>query len=355
MYGLGYDRSPTRLNLARREADVALRLAPDLPQGHLAVGLARHLVRGDFREALDEFNLGLGGAPNDAELWAWIGRVQRDLGNWDSAMVAFDHARRLDPRDAGMFHTIGDTFHYLHHYREAIEAYRQEIALAPDLIQPRLSLAWSYVLWKGELDTLRAVLQGLPLDADPGSGGNPVGDNRLGLLLMERRPDSLLALLPVMSSTAGGSTEATLSRALWAARAHTLRDDTAAARSAYDTAAVLLTSQERARPDDWELHATRGVVLAELGRHVDALREVRWLDRLSVARRDHYRDVTGDRAVILLRVGEADAALADIERALAGPSLTTVHMLRLDPRWDPLRGDPRFQALLAKYADPELR
>ncbi len=64
-------------------------------------------------------------------------------------------------------------------------------------------------------------------------------------------------------------------------------------------------------------------------------------------------DAAEARAIILARLGESDAALDEIERQLAGPSKLTVPMLRLDPRWDPIREDPRFKALLVKYANPE--
>ncbi len=353
MYKLRYDQTAVRLAQARREAEVALRLAPDLAQAHLALGLARYVVRGDDREALDEFSRGVHGAPSDAELWGWVARMQRNLGNWDSMTVAFQQARRLDPRDANLLQTIGDTFHYLHRYREAIEAYRGEIALAPDVIQARLSMAWSYVLWTGELDTLRAVLQGLPRDAEPGMGGPGVGADRLALLFMERRPDSILALLRVMSWAVGRSADATLARALWTARAQLLRGDSAAARAANDTAAVVMSSQEHAHPDDGDVHGRLGMVLASLGRRTEAMGEARWLAQSEGYRKD--ADVACMRGLILAGIGETTTALADVERALAGPSTVTAPLLRLLPNWDVIRADPRFQALLVKYADPESR
>ena len=105
---------------------------------------------GDFRRALDEFNRGLRAAPNDADLWFKVAVVYRILGNWDSMMVAYDRARSVDPRNATLYQFIGDSYHWHHRYREAIEAYRKGLSLTPDVVQPRLSLAWSYVLWKGE-------------------------------------------------------------------------------------------------------------------------------------------------------------------------------------------------------------
>jgi TolB-like protein/DNA-binding SARP family transcriptional activator len=343
MYGLRYDQVPARLVQAQREADAALRLAPGLPEAHLAAGM-RHRFLGSYREALEEFRRALRGAPNDARMWAWIGRVQRNLGNWDSSIAAFGHARTLDPRDTDLLHSLGDTYHYLRRYGEAIQSYRQALVLAPDRVQTRLSLAWSYILWKGELDTLRTVLQGLPLQGDPGSGGEPVGNQRLILLLWERRPDSLLSLLRVLHP------EASLGRAYWELQALGLRGDTAGVRDRFESALAMLERQQTGRDDpDW--HFQRGLVLAALGRRAEALREVSWLERADAALQDRYSSGFGaSRARILTRIGETDSALVLIERMLDRPSLFSVHQLRLAPDFDPIRSHPRYHALLQKYA-----
>lgn len=345
LYELGYDRTPARLERARREADVALHLAPDLPQAHLARGQARYVESGDFHGALDEYNRGLRAAPNDADLWFKMAVVYRILGNWDSLMVAYDHARTLDPRNAALYQFIGDTYHHHHRYREAIEAYRKGLSLTPDVVQPRLSLAWSYVLWKGELDTLRAVLHGLPLEADPGLGGGSVAASRLALADLERRPDSLFALLRALHWDMGAGSS------YYTVPARRQLGDTAAARAILDTVLERATAEERAHPDDWDVHAARGTVLAELGRNPEALREAHWLEQSDKYRNGPILDPSGV-AWILLRAGEIDAGRAALERALVGPSLTTVPYMRLDPFWDPITRDPRLQALLAKYADP---
>jgi hypothetical protein len=96
----------------------------------------------------------------------------------------------------------------------------------------------------------------------------------------------------------------------------------------------------------------RGIALASLGRRSGALREVQWLERFEAQRQDRHD--TGPlywRARILARLGEADAALRLIERLLAGPSVFSIHELRLNPDFDPIRSDPRYQALLRKYAE----
>ena len=93
-----------------------------------------------------------------------------------------------------------------------------------------------------------------------------------------------------------------------------------------------------------------GLTLAGLGRRDDALREALWLEESKVRRGDAFDGpiVDAARAQIFAQAGENQGALDEIERLLEGPSFLTVHTLRLDPLWDPLRSDPRFQALMAK-------
>jgi serine/threonine-protein kinase len=143
-----------------------------------------------------------------------------------------------------------------------------------------------------------------------------------------------------------------LPRALYAAWAHQMRGDEPAARADFHSAHVFLDSVLKEKPDDWRVHAARGLALAGLGRRAEALGEASWLQQSAVYREDAFEGplLAEDRGRILAQAGEADAALDEIERLLGRPSWLSVHTLRLDPRWDPIRDHPRFRALLTKYA-----
>jgi serine/threonine-protein kinase len=345
-----HDPSPERVARQREEAEAALRLAPDLPQAHVAMGLAHRFGRRDYRRALDEFAVALKGLPNDAQLVAQIGYVHRRLGNWDEALAAFERATQLDPRDASLFYDLGGfSFVVLHRYSEAVRAFNRALSLAPDLHNAAVWKGRAYVLWQGQLDTLRAVLVGVPADA--ALAHFPRAWHDIQIVQWERQADSLLQLLTVARVRVFDGQVLFVPASLYAGWAQQFRGDRVAARAALDSALVLLDSAVSELPDDWRVHAARGQTLAELGRREEALREARWIQQSVVYRQDAFFSpaLAEDRARILAQAGEADAALDEIEQLLAGPSWLSVHTLRLDPLWDPIRDHPRFRMLLTKY------
>jgi len=351
MYWWRYDPSPARAARQRQETEVALRLAPDLPQAHLAMGLVHYWGRGDYRRGLDEFAIALRALPNDAETWELIGYVHRRLGDWNDVDAAYARAVQLDPRNANLFYNLGGvTFLNTNRYAEAVRAFDQALRLAPDLHVAAVRRGIAYARWRGQLDTLRAVLRRVPSDAELPTIGSVAGQ-QVQLLLWERQPDSILGVLRTARAAVFDAQILLVPASLYAAWAHRLRSDGPAARDAFDSARVFLDSVVRARPEDWRAHAARGLALAGLGRRGEALLEARWLQRSVVYREDALwgPPVAEDRARVLAQAGEADAALDEIERLLAQPSWLSVHTLRLDPLWDPIRNHPRFQALLRRY------
>ncbi len=116
---------------------------------------------------------------------------------------------------------------------------------------------------------------------------------------------------------------------------------------------VLLNAEERANPNERGPHGWRGLALAALGRRAEALREVGWLERFDDYPGNKWGGGTVyERAVIMAKLGETGRALEEIEKMLARPGWVSVHALRLNPDFDRIRNDPRYLALLRKYANP---
>jgi serine/threonine-protein kinase len=353
MHWYGYDPSSGRLAEQRRGAETALRLAPDLAEALWAAGWL-HYVQFDYREALREYTLALQAFPGSAELWEHVGWAHRRLGEWEQALAAWTRAIALNPRDPGLHGDLGgNTFTALRRYDDAIVAYTRALELDPDNPNARLARANVFRLWRGELDSLRVLLG----SDGPTSFSNLGGRDwhRARLALWERRPDTLLAVLgssgPAIFEVQGFYEP----RLLLVGWAHQLRQDRVAATRAFTGALAQLDSALAEMPDDVRLWASRGLTLAALGRQSEAIREAARLAQHPAYATDVYSsESTGEpRALIFAQAGLPDSALAEVQSLLAAPSNVTVPKIRLDPRWDPIRDDPRFQALLVKYANPQ--
>jgi len=357
MYIARYDMTAARLVRARTEAEIALRLAPDLPQAHQAMGGVLNVgPNTNPQAALKEWQLALRGAPNDARLWGHVAAVHRQTGNWEEYERTFRKVVELEPRNATFLYDYGgDTHLRMGRFADAIHWYERAAGITGDTVLLTLQKAWIYSIWKGDMEPIRAWMLG--------EGGQIARKNgwiypQINFWLIERQPDSLLRVLKEARQSVFQSAFQFEPVALWSAAAHELRGDQAAARAAYDTALVIADSGIREYPDDFAPHGSRGLALAGLGRRQEALDEVR-----KVRENFLYKDVwvreqmVAGIAYIYAKLGDVDGTVDNLEQILkeryAG---LTIHQLRLQPDWDRVRAHPRFQALLTKYANhPNVR
>jgi len=352
MFWQYYDPSPARATRLVEEAETALRLAPDLPQAHAAMGRAYYFSHRDYPRAMTEYTIALKLMPNDAELWARIAALYRRMGDWKEMQKSIDKAKELNPRFADVFYDIdGASQLLLHHYADAVHSYNEALSLAPDLHIAAVYKGWTYISWQGEMDTLRSVLNHLPMDADLGDFGN-TAMQQAKLLFWERSADSLIRFLRLSNTAICSGYSFFIPSSLYLAWAYNLRGDQAAAGQSFAASLRIIDSTLVRLPDDWRVHAARGLALAGLARRDEALREADWLQQSRVFREDALQApaVLEARTQILVQAGEPGAALGGIEKLLKGPSNLSVHTMQLDPLMDPIRNHPEFKRLMTQYA-----
>jgi serine/threonine-protein kinase len=342
-----HDLTPGRLEAADDSAAKAAELAPDSPRVRLAVGYYQLWAYRDVEKALEEFTLAGAGQPDDADVLEAQGNIFRLQGRWEESLDAFQRAFDLSPRDAGLISEAAGVLWMIRRYPESIAAADQAITLAPDAVWPYLYKIFTYWCWKGPAAGSRAALEALPAAAE--------GWERWAWYWQEMFEGRYRDALGHLESPSEGWIRIKIlarPNSLFTAQAYELLDEPALAQESYESARGLLEPEVRASPEDPRLRSSLGIVYAALGRKEDAVREGIRATELLTRSMDgyYYLPYVIDLAHIYTIVGEEQAALDQIEYLLTNPSWISTPYLKMDPRWNPLRDNPRFQALLEEHA-----
>jgi TolB-like protein/Flp pilus assembly protein TadD len=350
MYWLHHDRSQERLVKAKEAANRAVELRPDLAEAHTALGYYFYQGLLDYPRALSEFSAALKIQPNNSEALAAIGFVLRRQGRWAEAADHLSKALEFDPKNAQLLYNVGGTSELARHYAEADRAFGLAIALSPqsgDTYGDRASLQ---IIWQGDVEKAQALID------EAGRVAGLYDEAHLAWLVQRvalvRRDYSKAVQQPEAWKPGARDNQWCYSPvSLLRGEVQMLAGQGDLARRSFEAARLELEQKVKQDPDDSRFHSSLGIAYAGLGRRMDAVREARLGCDLMPASKDAMRALwrVEDLALVYTMVGQVGEAIAQLEHLLAASGDFTPHLLRLEPWWDPLRSDPRFQALLTKY------
>jgi TolB-like protein/Flp pilus assembly protein TadD len=343
------DPVPSRREKARLNAEEALRLQPDLPEGHLALGFSYYYGDRDYERALSEFEIARRGLPNESQAYLAIGAIQRRQGKWSESTANLEKAATLDPKNTNVLMNLVFSYIAQRDYENADKILDRVTAASPRSFQARAFKGFLAIEWKGDLNAAEKVFASIPSETDP--EGLMTMARHWVLRLQRRFPEALQVVQQFRGETLSNTTTAPCPKALLEGEIYRFQGDKAKARTAFEHARVVSDELLRAAPDDPARHGQHGLILAALGQKQEAIAEGKRAVELLPESEDA---LDGPKAAAALAqiyawTGEFDEAFRLLDRLLVIPSGLTVPMLKLDPAWDPLRQDPHFQALIDKY------
>ena len=342
--------TPARREKARLNANEALRLQPDLPEGHLALGYSYYYGDRDYGRALTEFEIAKRDLPNEADAYVAIAAIQRRQGKWAESNANFEKAASLDPKNANVLFNFGFNYWAQRDFQTADKILDRAIAADPQSVAAHGMKSALAIAWKGDVTFAENQLSLVPPGFDP---DGLVTSARVGVLTLQRKfAEALQMTQQFRGETLSYPEKGPCPKAALEGSLYLLQGDKERAHAAFEQARPVAERLVREAPNDPARHAHLGAVLAGLGRKEDAINEGKKAVELLPESEDAFAGPQGTAALaeIYAWVGERDEAFHLLDHLLTVPNGLTVPTLKLDPTWDPLRNDPRFQALIDKYS-----
>jgi TolB-like protein/Tfp pilus assembly protein PilF/class 3 adenylate cyclase len=338
---------------ARAEAEIALRLQPNLAEAHFALGQCIYWMDQDYDRALEQFDIASRLLPSNGDIGRLIAAIKRRQGKWEQALEAYERVAKLDPQNPNTIRELLFTNTAMRRWPEAAQWAERLRAMAPESVVAKIQSGYVDFWWKGDTSSLKSLLNQVPPGVDPDGGVTSV---RWEVAMLDRDYAEARRVIDASSAKELSYTnEGSTPRSFFEGCMALAQGDNVAAQKYFQDAQSVFEDAVKEAPLSAMRHANLGWLYAFMGRKDDAIREGRRAVELKPESKDAVDGVIANcyLALIYARVGERDLAFPLIERLLKTPGAVdsvdysiTINDLKHRWEWDPLRSDPRFQKLL---------
>ncbi|MFN2476663.1 MAG: tetratricopeptide repeat protein [Chthoniobacterales bacterium] len=346
----GYDHSPARRELANVAIQNAVRLQPDAGEVHLA--LARYAYHGfrDYDRARAELGLARSRLSNEVDVFHLTAILDRRQGRFKEATSNFERAIALDPRNAPLLMNAATTYMYSREYADATRLFQRVVTISPNDYQARCSLAYQPFLERADVGPMKAEVVAILTEK---TGITDLADFLVNSALVTRDREAAnraLAAMPERGTL--GRANIIYPREWFVGVVARTFNDAAAARTSFTAARVIVGRVVQDQPDYAPALSLLGLIDAALGRKEEAVFEGRRACELMPLSKDAAVGSVSilNLATIYTWTGENDLAVEQLAISARIAGGVTYGELKLHPYWDPLRGDPRFEQIVADLA-----
>ncbi len=347
-----FERTPERRERARTLAERALRLQPDLPEAHLALGSSYYYGDNNYDAALKEFEIAQRGLPNESEVYLALGAIQRRQGKWAESTGNLEKAVSLNPKDTWALQNLSFNYQMLRNFAKANETIDRAIVLNPTAFEPWEVKSKFALFERGDFSVAEKAFEAVKSASMTNEQRLNAASARANVFLLERKyREGLQEAENLPDDQVAGFPGQLWSKYYYIGFARKALQDEPGARVAFLKAKSVIEEQLKRSPDSEDLHIQLARMLAYLGEKASALAEAQRATELLPESKDAFGgpEIMTAVAEVYAVLGENDRAIAILDGLLSRPSAVTVEVLKVNPVWDPLRSDPRFQALIDKY------
>jgi TolB-like protein/Flp pilus assembly protein TadD len=349
-YWLGFDHSAARLDLANAAVQTALHIQQDAGEAHLALAQYYYFGFLDYGRARSELALARRTLPNNADVFVYTGLIDRRESHWEEATRNLERALELDPRNLFTLQQLA-TYTYCpqRRYADAVRIYDRALTIVPGDPLTRINRAEVALDWRGNIEPYQSTLRSL-IAENPKIA--PDVDHP-DYALCERTAAAAARMLTNYPRD-GVATNYGVNcpQGYWEGVVARWQGDSAKAQAAFAAARNEVAKTVEKQPDFAAAISLLGMIDAGLGRKDEALREGRRACELLPISKDAIAG-TGcaiNLAQIYARSDEKDLAIEQIAAVERVPNELSYGRLKLHPYWDSLRGDPRFEEIVAALA-----
>jgi serine/threonine protein kinase/TolB-like protein len=350
LYFQGYDHTPARLALADAAIEAASGLRPNAGEAHLARG--EHLCRGylDYNRAIAELGVARRTLPNNPQVFELTGLVQKWRGKYEEALRNLERAAELDPRNLYPLQQIAMINDMLRRYADGAAALDRALAVDPNDAGNRIARARVELEQRANLRPLHQMIDSIR--AENPAAVSAIADNWFTCALAERDASAAKSALDALGENTFGDDAMQFSRSVGEGFIARMMNDEVKARSAFSAARAEQEKRVQAQPNYGPVISILGLIDAGLGRKEESLREGRQAMELLPVEKDAINGIhmIENFAIIAAWVGEKDLACEQLTIATRLPGYLSYGQLKLLPYWDPLRGDPGFEKIVASLA-----
>ena len=347
IYLAGIDHTPARLALAQKAVDAALSLRPEAGEAHLA--LAEHLYCGylDYDRARQELAIARQELPNEPRVFELLGYIDRRQSRWTESLQNLERALELDPRNSYYLQQIARSFDYMRRFAEEAAALDRALEIVPQDTGVRIQRAAVELAARANLKPMHSTID-VVLRENPNSARD-LADQWLYLALCERDFDAADRALAAMPDNGYTNEGFSFPKSWYEALVAHARGDGPTEKAAFARARVVVEKTVREQPQYAQALCILGMIDAGLGRPAEAIREGQHAAELLPVSKESINGslLMQYLTVIYTWIGERDLAFEQLAATVAIPSPLNYGELQLNPDWDPLRGDARFNKIIS--------